>query len=515
MINIIHGPQFQLPIKKLFLSLMLFAACINLLTLASESAEVLALQPSGSNIPMDCNTRIFNAALLSRQSLQEATKGKYSDALNHLCQAAEHGDEFAIRYLTHSYKQGGLLTGFSKYQYEHFKKLKKALAKSDPAHKSILKSLIRMAEQRLISVFEVTFPEYKELLSLCNINNQSSVSPYLVLMKLFEKYLATDEINDYWDALEKIVTKLNSDYVYDVITMVMNTHTAKKYPRYATIKLSVKESNVIDLIMMHATQKQLPEEYLQQLECALNNFSDKSGAQDPFFGSVIKQIEICSVFDREFALRRLETLLVRGSNAAIRDYFALLQYAATRDMQLFTYYAEQYLLQHLTDLLTFALMNPSEMKQFEGTLLSIDAIIMRTFEAAHERTNFDALRHFLLNGAAWFATYDTQIKEIFPELFNQRSTLFGGILALLKSASPELKKYCFETLIEQLADLEHSLEYNNYWVKALFSVVDIGGIKGQGRFDVYMNCRNKFIEKNAPRSLQILNGRFPEYNCEE
>jgi len=500
-------------IRKQYCFLLLISGLLISVSIKGSQPWPNTSQQFNGDIPMNCSPDLFKAALKSRQSLHSASEGKYVEALNCLHEAAEGGDEFAIRYLAHSYKNGGLLTGFSRYQYERFKNMEKALVQT-AKHKGFLKSLVRMAEQRLVSAFNFAFPEYKELAHVCNIptyNNQTFVSPYLVMMKLFEKYLATDEINQYWNALETIVTRLNSDQLYELITMVTNDHIAKQYPLYTETNRNEKERDVVNLITKHAMQNKPIEMHFRQLEFAIYSVTCQSSTHDPFFASIIKQIEFCYLVDREFALRNLENLLIKADNVEARHYCVLLHYTSTRDRCLFDYYASNYLSKHLTDLMKFALTYPDEMKPFEGTVLSIDAIIARAFETAQQRTNVEALRCFLLLGSRWYARYDIPIREIFRTLFYQRDKLYDGILALLKSANTELKTYCFEILVEQLADLEHSID-NNYWVDKLFSDVDLSGIYAQTPFAAYMYCRNKFIEMNAPMALQSLEAHFPAYS---
>jgi len=452
--------------------------------------------------------------LLSHRAYHAALAHNFEKARRCFREAAAQGDELSIRYLAKSYKQGGLITGFDKAEYTRFKRKKSPLPEKD-VHRVILKSIIKIANQRLEAAFYCDHPQYEELEqywktldSHRQTNADEFTSPHIVVPDLIEKYLSSYEINEYWQALERIVIGLNSEQLYASIRRIINDRIAHR-----TTVITDKESNVLILIGRHETKKELREKQFRPYRAEIYDFLYEPNPEDKkkvLIESILKTLELIYASETELALNDLKLLLNESEKMSVPHYCQLLKFACKKKCPFYCIYAAKYLNSHLLDLMKLALSRPAEMKTFEGTILSIDNIINEAFEAAQQGTDVEALNYFLINGSHLFEQYTVQIKGIFFKLILHRDKIFEGVLALLKSARFELITYCFEILVEQLANLEQEAKDSTPWVDKLLSQ-DLSGIYGDPTpLAAYKYCFQKFTEK-TPLALQALQTHFPQY----
>ncbi len=462
-------------------------------------------------INLDTTEPLRAGRLLSRLAFQASVEGKYGRARSYFQEAAQKGDEFAIRFLAQSYKHGGLITGFDGSKYKYYKKMKDH--EIDNTHRCFLKSFQKLTNQRLEAAFCSSYPHYNELAECCEhseLRDQRQknvfICPHLILPQLIEKYLTSDEINQHEDTLARLVTELCADQSYDTITTILGSYIEKQ-----TNISSEKQEKALRLLRTLAEQKKSLDQHFYELNEAARDFSNALLSADEkryLFSFLLNKFEYCYWLDRELTLKSLGCLLKNSNRLETMHYCAFLKFAYKKDPYFALSYTLDYYSSHLLDLVKLVISNPKEMETFEGTPLSKNQIICAAFSNAKQTTDVEALRYFLLNGAALYEDYKEQIKDVFPHLIHHRYKLFDGILALLRSANDDLKMDCFMILVDKLAALEAVSSDSDRWVDQLFSQ-DLPSINGN-KTRSYYYCYKQFTEKKATRALQLLEIHFPE-----
>ncbi len=462
---------------------------------------------------------LMKAGLLSRQAYKSAVADNYTEAWCYFYEAAARGDEFAIRYLEHSYKHGGLLTGFDLDQYHQLKQLKSPREAINRVHRGMIKSLINNINQRLETAFYANNPHYQELVKQCCIGTlpqskkHTCVSPHFVLPHLIAKYLTSSQIDQYWDRLKRTIIDLQSDQLYGEITQVVQDHITKHTSEYGE-----KEYNVIKLLEEHEGQKETIKTNFQELHMAIMSFiwwDTNHDRKKDLFPLILKKLQLCYYCDRERTLNELEFLLHNHDSFEVGQYCTLLKYTRIHERKFSDSYANQYISSNVHDLMKIILANP-ETKIFEGTIISFAAIIAKAFFAADIWGDSRAIECFLINGSKWFELYEKGIKNIFPFLI-LKYQLFEALHVFFRSAKPRLRTECFKIAVDELITLETLSKTRTGWkgrendIDKFFSQ-DLPLIYDDSTpLAAYNYCYQQFTEHNAPYALESLKSHFPQY----